>query len=136
VLTSTPVGDVRFSRANRTSPAYAPLRELVERYFGVPVVIEEEFRDVDGIDELYVFGSWAERVQGVEGPAPNDIDVLVVGAPDRDDAYESSLRVERRIGKPVNVTIRSSEAWSRKEVGFVRHVADGSLIPIATNEER
>lgn len=88
MLTSTRVGNVQFVRANRTSPAYAPLLELVERYFGVPVVIEE-FRHVDGIGELYIFGSWAERVQGIEGPEPNDIDVLAIGAPDRDDVFES-----------------------------------------------
>jgi DNA-binding transcriptional ArsR family regulator len=136
VLASTRVGNVRVVRANRASPAYAPLRELVERYFGVPIVVEEEFRHVDGIDQLYIFGSWAERVQGIEGPEPNDVDVLVIGTPDRDDAYESALRVERRVGKPVNVTIRSPEAWSRKEDGFVRNVADGPLIPIMTTEAR
>lgn len=113
------------------SPAYAPLRQLVERYFGVPVVAEE-FESVDGIDELHIFGSWAERASGVDGPEPNDIDVLVIGEPDRDVAYASALRAERRLGKPLNVTIRSTEAWSRKQDGFLQHVAAGTLIPIIT----
>ena len=136
VIRSRRVGNVRFVRANRRSPAYAPLRELVERYFGVPVIIGEEFKGVDGIDQLYIFGSWADRFRGVEGPEPQDVDLLAIGKPDRDDAYESALRVERRIDKPVNVTIRSTEAWSRKEDGFLQHVASGSLIPIITTEER
>lgn len=136
VLTSRRVGNVRFVRANRRSPAYAPLRELVERYFGVPIIVGEEFGRVDGIDELYIFGSWADRARGREGPEPNDIDVLAIGQPDRDAAYESALRVERKIGKPVNVTIRSAEAWSGKEDGFLQHVAAGTLIPIITAEER
>ena len=40
------------------------------------------------------------------------------------------LRVERRVGKPVNVTIRSTEAWAKRVDGFLRHVAAGSLVPI------
>lgn len=135
VLTSRRVGNVRFLRANPNSPAYGPLRELVERYFGVPVVITEEFADVDNIDELYIFGSWAARAQGLPGPEPNDIDVLVIGQPDRDATYESALRVERRVGKPVNVTIRTPEAWARKADGFVQHVAASSLVPIITAQE-
>lgn len=130
VVASRRVGNVRFVRANRSSPAYPPLRELVERYFGVPVIVGDEFSDVEGIDELYIFGSWAARAQGVAGQEPNDIDVLVIGRPDRDAAYESALRAERRLGKPVNVTIRSAEAWSRKEDGFLQHVATSSLIPV------
>jgi len=136
VIMSRRVGNVRFVRANRRSPAYTPLRELVERYFGVPIVVGEEFRRVDGIEELYIFGSWAERARGVEGPEPNDVDVLAIGKPDRDAAYASALRVERRIGRPVNVTIRSAEAWSRREDGFLQHVASGTLISIITTEER
>lgn len=130
VVSSRRVGNVRFVRANRTSPAYAPLRELVSRYFGVPVLVGEEFASVENIDELYIFGSWAERARGVAGAEPNDIDVLVIGRPDRDTVDATALRVERRVGKPVNVTIRSPEAWSRKESGFLRQVAAGSLIPV------
>ncbi|HEX6336846.1 MAG TPA: nucleotidyltransferase domain-containing protein [Jiangellaceae bacterium] len=135
VLTSRRVGNVRFVRANPNSPAYAPLRDLVERYFGVPVVIAEEFGELDGIDELYVFGSWAARASGLAGPDPNDIDVLVIGQPDRDATYESALRVERRVGKPVNVTIRTPEAWARKADGFLQHVATSNLIPIISTSE-
>ena len=135
VVVSRRVGNVRQVQANRRSPAYAPLRELVERYFGVPVVLDEEFRGVDGIEELYIFGSWADRAKGMPGPEPNDIDVLAVGRPDRDAVYESALRAERRVGKPVNVTIRSTEAWARRVDGFVRHVAGGSLVPILRTGE-
>jgi predicted nucleotidyltransferase len=135
VLTSRRLGNVRFVRANPNSPAYAPLRELVERYFGVPIVIAEEFADLDDIDELYIFGSWASRTAGLAGPEPNDIDVLVIGQPNRGATYESALRVERRVGKPVNVTIRTSEAWASKEDGFLQHVAASNLIPIISTSE-
>jgi DNA-binding transcriptional ArsR family regulator len=135
VLTSRRVGNVRFVRANQNSPAYAPLRDLVERYFGVPVVIAEEFGELDGIDELSIFGSWAARANGLAGPEPNDIDVLVIGQPDRDATYESALRVERRVGKPVNVTIRTPETWARKADGFLQHIAASNLIPIISTSE-
>ena len=42
----------------------------------------------------------------------------------------AALRVERRVGKPVNVTIRTPEAWARRTDGFLQHVAASDLAPI------
>jgi hypothetical protein len=39
-----------------------------------------------------------------------DIDVLVLGDPDRDALYEAAGRAERRLGRPVQVTVRDA-SW-------------------------
>src|SRR5262245_12898646 len=90
VLRSRHVGNVRLVTAESNSPAYEPLRDLAERYFGAPAVIADEFATVTDVDELYIFGSWAARLLGIAGPAPADVDVLAVGSPDRDDAYAAA----------------------------------------------
>jgi predicted nucleotidyltransferase len=98
-------------RADVSSPYYAGLAEVLTRAFGVPAVLVEELADVPGISSALVFGSWAARHAGQGGVRPvGDIDVLVLGEPDRDGLYDAAARAERRLGRPVQITIRD-ESW-------------------------
>jgi DNA-binding transcriptional ArsR family regulator len=88
LVTSRKVGNTRLVRANTASPYYAGLAEVLTRAFGVPAVLAEVLRDVSGIAAVYVYGSWAARYEGQTGQRPvGDIDVLVLGEPDRDQLY-------------------------------------------------
>lgn len=69
--------------ANAESVAYEPLRELLLRTFGPLAVVSDAFADVDGVPDLFIFGSWAVRFHGEGGGEPRDVDVLIVGDPDR-----------------------------------------------------
>ncbi len=135
ILRTTRAGKARLVEADRESPLYAPLTELVLRVFGPAHVAAEEFESVDGIEEMYVFGSWAARYLGEEGPDPGDVDLLVVGSPDRDEVYQAALRVERRLGREVNATIRSKIAWELSADGFLRQLRSSPLIPIEKRED-
>ncbi len=42
----------------------------------------DEFAGLEGVVQVVIFGSWAARYEGERGLPPNDVDVLVVGAPD------------------------------------------------------
>lgn len=67
-----------------------PLRDLVMIAFGPRQVITEEFGSLDGLVDAFIFGSWAARHAGESGSPPGDIDVLLVGAPDRDLVFEAA----------------------------------------------
>src|ERR1700691_5989262 len=98
LVTSRQVGNTRLIRANPDSPYYAGLAEVLTRAFGVPAVLVQALRDVPGITEVYVYGSWAARHAGKEGQRPvGDIDVLVLGEPDRDRLYEALSAAEGRL---------------------------------------
>src|SRR5262249_8498108 len=87
-LTSTGVrleerrGNLRLLRANRDSPLARPLTELLALTYGPVAVLGDLLATVDGVDEAYIYGSWAARYKGEPGPVPHDVDVLVVGAAD------------------------------------------------------
>jgi DNA-binding transcriptional ArsR family regulator len=136
ILRSRRVGNTRLVSAETTSPVFAPLAELVLRSFGPVEVVRAEFDKIAGIDELYLFGSWAARYDGQPGRAPADVDVLVIGRPDRDEVYEAALRAEQRLHRPVNTTIRSRAAWSRSDDGFLSQVRSSPLVPILTRPTR
>jgi uncharacterized OB-fold protein len=60
---------------------------------------------------VLIFGSWAARYSGAAGRAPNDIDVLVLGTPNRSAVHDAADRAEQRIGMPVQATIRPLAKW-------------------------
>ncbi|MPZ01012.1 MAG: ArsR family transcriptional regulator [Actinophytocola sp.] len=115
ILTSRKIGRARLVRANRDSPAVAPLTQLTLVTFGPHVVVADEFADL-GADRVLVFGSWAARYHNEPGPSPQDLDVLVVGIDvDRAAMYEAAERAEGRLHLPVNPVLRTPHAWGEPE---------------------
>jgi DNA-binding transcriptional ArsR family regulator len=111
LVTTRKIGSTRLVRANTTSPYYAGLAQVLTRAFGVPAVLAEALRPVRGIIAAYIYGSWAARHEGQAGQRPvADIDVLILGEPDRDQLYAALGAAEERLGRPVQATIRDP-AW-------------------------
>jgi len=130
VLSASTVGRTKLLAANEANPYLRPLSQLAIMAFGPPLVIGEEFTSVGGIEAIYLYGSWAARYRGEPGGAPNDIDVLVIGRPDRDDVYDAARRSERRLGREVNVTQRTRKQWEFATDGFSRQVRNSPLVEI------
>ena len=91
VTASRRVGRTRLVKAAR-SPLTGPLTELLLRSFGPRQVLADELAAVPGIESAYLFGSWAARYAGQEGHPPADLDVLVIGTPDRDALDDAAQR--------------------------------------------
>jgi DNA-binding transcriptional ArsR family regulator len=107
LVTTHKIGNTRLVRANTASPYYAGLAEVLTRAFGVPAVLAEALKPVAGIAAAYIYGSWAARHEGQTGQRPvGDIDVLILGEPDRDQLYDALSAAEVRLGRPVQATIR------------------------------
>ena len=123
------VGRTRQLSLSSTSPYAAPLCELLIRAFGPPRVLSEFLSSIEGIDRVFIYGSWARRFQGEPGDDPADIDVLVVGAPDAGDVYEACRQASSRLHREVNATILSIPEWNAEDA-FVREVRSGALIPV------
>jgi DNA-binding transcriptional ArsR family regulator len=112
LLTSRKVGRSRLVKPDLENPMIPPLSQLVLMAFGPRQVISEEFADVPAT-KIVIFGSWAARLCGEQGPLPRDIDVLVVtDQVDRDAMYAAAERSEAKLGRPVNPLVRSIHAWN------------------------
>lgn len=130
VIATRTIGRSRLVRANADSPYFEPLARLMLLSFGVPRVVAEEFGGLAAVEEVLIFGSWAARYEGETGPQPHDVDVLVIGGPDRDEVYEAARRAEDRVGREVNPTVRSAEDWARSEDGFLRTVRSSPVLQV------
>jgi len=129
VVSSRRLGSTRLVTA-AASPLTGPLTELLLRSFGPRQVAAEEFAGLDEVDAVYLFGSWAARYQGQRGRAPADIDVLVIGQPDRDELDEAAQRAGVRLAREVNVTVRSAQWWQEGTDGFHDEVTRRPLVAV------
>jgi predicted nucleotidyltransferase len=124
------IGRTKLLKANRANPYFDPLAQLVTMAFGPPEVLAEEFFDIARIERMELFGSWAARHEGRAGPSPNDIDVLILGNPDRDHVHDALRRSERRLGRSVNATIRKSSDWEVADDAFSRSVKTNPTVVV------
>src|SRR5664279_612783 len=121
------VGRSRLLRANTTSRVVPALTDLLLATFGPLPVVAEEFAGLRAI-KIALFGSWAARYRGEPGPAPNDVDVLLIGEVDREDAYEAARRAEDRLGFPVNPTLVTASRWDSGDDPLTRTIRSSALV--------
>lgn len=135
VVSSRRLGSARLVSA-ADSPLTGPLTDLLLRSFGPRQVVAEELAGLAYVEAAYLFGSWAARYAGQPGPAPADIDVLVIGHPDRDDLDEAAQRAGSRLAREVNVTVRSAQWWHEGGDGFHAEVIRRPLVPVFADASR
>jgi DNA-binding transcriptional ArsR family regulator len=104
-------GNLRLIRANADSPLARPLTDLLTLTYGPAAVLGDLLAPIDGVDEAYIYGSWAARYTGEPGPPPRDVDVLVVGGADDDELFDAARNAERTLGREVNVHRVSPKSW-------------------------
>jgi len=105
-------GNQRHYQANADNPVYAELLGIVRKTCGVADVIREALNPLDSqIDFAFVFGSMAKG----EDSAASDIDLMVVtDTLSYADLMAVLMGVERTLGRPVNPSVYSQEAFSER----------------------
>ena len=125
------VGRTRLVRADTSSPYYAGLADVLTKAFGVPTVLAETVAGIAGVQAVYVYGSWAARYTGEPGDRPvADVDVLVLGDPDRDALYAAASQAEQRLGREIQLTIRPTSWLSDGTGTFHDTITSRPLVPI------
>jgi DNA-binding transcriptional ArsR family regulator len=130
ILTVRTVGRSRLVRANVGSQLVAPLTELLTVTYGPHVVIADEFASLEDVTLVVIFGSWAARYHGERGRVPNDIDVLVVGTPDRVAMYGAAERAETRLNRQVNPTVCPPGQWEHPTEPFIREIQSRPFVTV------
>lgn len=129
VLSDRRVGRTRLLQA-ADSPLNRPLADLLALGYGPKPALEQALQNVSGIDHAYIGGSWAARYSGENGPFPHDIDVIVVGSPDRDDVTDAVVDSLRMIGHDAQVIFRTDAAWREARDAFTRTAKDRPLVEL------
>jgi len=125
-------GNQRLIRRPNPNRIITPLTELLAATYGPLPVLAEELRDVTGVEQAFIYGSWAARESGVPGGPPDDVDVLVVGTPSLDDLDDLAERATKRLHRAVNVRRVPSDYWATPPAAdtFIASVKDQPLVAI------
>ncbi len=120
------LGRTKLYAAAIDSPLYEPLRELVERTFGVETELARALADVDGVEAAAIFGSWAEEKLG----PTSDIDLLVIGDAEFDKVSEAVRPAEELAGREIHLVVYGRDEFEEKRTegsGFVQGILRGPL---------
>jgi DNA-binding transcriptional ArsR family regulator len=123
-------GNVRLLRAETNTPLYRPLSDLLSLTYGPEPVLSELIGRLSGIDAAYIYGSWAARYQGEQGPPPNDVDVMIVGDVDANEIFRISEQAEARLLRPVNIQRVRPAVWRDRSSRFAEAVRSGPLVEL------
>ncbi len=129
LLVERRVGQARLVRPNPASPLTQPVRDLLLVSAGPVPLLAAELRDIAGVQAAFLYGSFAARMRGEPGNAPNDIDVMVVGTPDPTAVYDACRRVGDQVSREVNATIMTPDEMAEPS-GFLTQVRRSPTVAI------
>lgn len=135
-VTSFREGNRRLVSANLYLPIASAITEILDYSYGPLGAIRSAVNQIDGVDEAHIFGSWAARYSGVDGPPPSDIDVLLIGTVERRAASAVSAELTRRLGQDVNAYRVSTQMWeSDLPDAFIEDVRANPLVELKGRSE-
>lgn len=130
-------GIIADRRAGRTrllrpgdSALIGPVANLLLLGYGLKPAVENALSDIPDIEQVFIGGSWAARYHGQPGTFPHDVEVIMVGKPDRDDATKAVVEALRAIGHDGQVIFRSPPAWREAKDAFNRTAKNGPLVEL------
>jgi predicted nucleotidyltransferase len=94
-------GRQKYFQLNRRYPLFAEVRGIVAKTIGAIPRIARSLKEIEGIEEAYLSGSFARNQQD----AASDIDVLVIGAPRSEALAEAVRKLERQLGREINYSV-------------------------------
>ena len=130
LVRSERVGRSRILHPAADSPYYSELYGLLLKAYGPATVIGPLLASVDGVEQAYVYGSWAARYLGEPGQDPADVDVMVVGTPRRMELSRVARELTPCFGRDVNIMSVSQPAWDAGDGAFLRDVKRGALVAV------
>ena len=82
VVTVPGPGRSKFVEPHPRLPFRAELARILSHTYGLPARLQAALSGRADVEQVIIFGSWAERFHGTPGRFPGDIDLIVVGTID------------------------------------------------------
>lgn len=122
-----PKGRIKFYRLNSSYPLYGEIKQIIFKTEGVQGSLRTLVNEFPEIEAAFIYGSYA---QGKE-KASSDIDLMIVGTPDRKRLTSRIRDLEERLGREINFNLYPTAEFKKKsrvKGGFLAQVAAGRKI--------
>ena len=128
-------GRQKYFQLNREYPLFGEVRNIVAKTIGAVPLIAQSFKRVQGINEAYLYGSFARSQQD----AASDIDVLVIGAPREEVLAETVRKLERQLRREVNYTVLTPKEFKSRRArkdAFLENVWHNKRVSLIGSREK
>jgi predicted nucleotidyltransferase len=128
-------GRQKYFQLNREYPLFAEVRSIVSKTIGASSLIAESLKKIEGIEEAYLYGSFASNQQD----ANSDIDVLLIGAPRDEVLAEAMRKIERQLGREVSYTVLTRKEFDSRRTrkdAFLENVWHNKRVPLIGPNEK
>jgi predicted nucleotidyltransferase len=115
--------------AARSSPAFEPLRALLEMTVGLPDRIRRALSKVDGVRNVAIHGSWAAG----DARADSDIDLIVISDGDRRETQRAVRHVARQLGREMDLSVMTPDEYAELRAAsnpFLEKIVRGPRIDV------
>lgn len=122
-------GNQVYFEARPEQPLFGQIRDVVRQVAGAPIILRRHLSGLAGVERAVIFGSYAH---GLLKP-DSDVDLLIIGTPDRDELTERLEMASLEISRPVNeVVMTHVELEARRARGdrLVESIDVGLTIPV------
>ena len=100
-----------YYQARRDGILYESVDHIMRRTMGVRDALRKRLEGLAGVESVLIFGSYVSGNMRTD----SDIDVLIVGSPDRDELTDRLESVQAEIGRDINdVVLDPEELASRR----------------------
>jgi len=135
LIVRTSVGNLVLYQVNQRNPVFAEMKALVSKTVGIFNILHTALEQIaDRITVAFVYGSLARQ----EEKADSDVDLMIVGSVELDDALAHLSDSEKTLGRAVNPTVYSAPEFKTKlENGnhFLNAVVNGDKVFLIGNED-
>ena len=122
-------GRQKYVQLNRNYPLLPEVRRIVAKTLGVVPLLTQSLKKVGGIEEAYLYGSFAQNRQD----AVSDIDVLLIGRPNAGALALTAQKLERQLGREINYTVLTRaefQARRARKDAFLEDVWSKKHLPL------
>lgn len=129
LLLSETVGNQNFFYLNKKWPLLKEYKNIFQLKFGLPEILKEKLKKVEGLKEAYIFGSY---VKG-NFQESSDVDILLVGEHDHGAIFKIINPLEKMLGREINVidySIKEFKEKQKKNDDFITQVLNGKIIKL------
>ena len=103
-------GNLKLYSINKHYPMYKEFRKIIMSTIGVEGQFRRLLRDIGGIKEAYIYGSYAKDAMD----AHSDIDVLVVGSISAVALQKRIYKLQGDLDREINVTVIDEAEFRRR----------------------
>ncbi|MFH0940503.1 MAG: nucleotidyltransferase domain-containing protein [Candidatus Omnitrophota bacterium] len=110
IFSSRTRGNQRYFMLNKKYPLYREMRSVIFKTIGIEGRLREIMDSVEGIEFAAIYGSFASGHEN----SKSDVDILIIGDPDRDDLMERIEKIEKEIAREINYNVYSQDDFFKR----------------------